>query len=466
MEDMPPHTDHVIAETQYSSVMTSFSDLVMHKKPLRTAATAIYPYDKKLEDHYTFTSRFGQEVPLFRRDGNVIHLPRALCPVGHIDERDDGDAVLFPKGPTPRPAQSKVFKDIATIVKERQSGVVLAPTGSGKTIMGLHAAYVMQRKTLVITTKEDIYDQWRERAAQFLGITDEDIGEIRGDKCQVVGTKFCVALIQSLSRADKYPDWITKGFGLVIFDEIHRLGAEQFSRVAPMFPAVMRLGLSATPERADGKELIFLAHIGPIRVRMTAEQLVPKFMLVRSAWKCPRNPQGKKLYHEGGKTMHVEKLIAMNPRRNALIGELARNCYEKGRRTVIFSSLLDHLDDIKEVLVKDNGIPVTAIGLYVGATSKAEKALRDKEATKPIVLTTWTMTSEGTDLPWLDTCILAMPRSNVVQPVGRIRREYPNKKDPVVIDIIDDDSPVFASYARNRQKWYRGIGAEIINIDI
>jgi len=59
-----------------------------------------------------------------------------------------------------------------------------------------------------------------------------------------------------------------------------------------------------------------------------------------------------------------------------------------------------------------------------------------------------------------------MPRSNVVQPVGRIRREYPNKKDPVVIDIIDDDSPVFASYARNRQKWYRGIGAEIINIDI
>ena len=112
----------------------------------------------------------------------------------------------------------------------------------------------------------------------FLGLTPDEVGEIRGDKCEVVGTKFCVAMIQSLSKDGKYPEWITKGFGLVIFDEVHRLPAEQFSTVADMFPALLRLGLSATPYRADGKELLIQAHIGPLRAKTEAQLMVPKVL--------------------------------------------------------------------------------------------------------------------------------------------------------------------------------------------
>jgi superfamily II DNA or RNA helicase len=71
------------------------------------------------------------------------------------------------------------------------------------------------------------------------------------------------------------------------------------------------------------------------------------------------------------------------------------------------------------------------------------------------------MASEATNIPWADTCLLMTPRAAVEQIVGRIRREYENKKDPVVIDLVDNDSVVLATYAQSRKKWYASIGAEI-----
>jgi superfamily II DNA or RNA helicase len=71
------------------------------------------------------------------------------------------------------------------------------------------------------------------------------------------------------------------------------------------------------------------------------------------------------------------------------------------------------------------------------------------------------MASEATDIPWLDTCVLAAPRANVVQIVGRIRREYPDKKEPVVLDLVDVDSTVLRNYAEARMKWYKSLGAEV-----
>jgi superfamily II DNA or RNA helicase len=109
-------------------------------------------------------------------------------------------------------------------------------------------------------------------------------------------------------------------------------------------------------------------------------------------------------------------------------------------------------------------IPVKDMGMYVGATTKAERLKRDREAGRQILFTTYSMMGEGTDLPWLDTCILAMPRSKITQPIGRIRREYDGKPHPAVFDIVDADSPVFQSYANSRLADYQKLGAQVFNI--
>ena len=144
-----------------------------------------------------------------------------------------------------------------------------------------------------------------------------------------------------------------------------------------------------------------------------------------------------------------------------MVARLVRQTYDKDRKLVVFSTLIEHLKAIHGACLKAEGISGRKMGFYLGATTKGEKDQREREKVKPILFTTYAMMSEGTSLDWLDTCILAMPRSNVVQPVGRIRREYPDKGPPVVMDVIDADSPVFQGYAASRLKWYKSIGCVI-----
>ncbi len=453
--------------------MALLSEFIRHDQPLSTGATAVYPYSVRLERKYKFFSRFGDEVSLCFREGEkLLHLPRALCPVGENDQRVVGEDVVFPKGPVPREYQEEIFDETASFLTKGLSGIVSAYTGWGKTFLGYHAAYVTQKKTLVITTKDDIYKQWLADAPAVLGIEPHEVGEIRGDKCEVVGTKFCVAMIHSLSKDGKYPDWITKDFGLVIFDEVHRLPADQFMAVATMFPALLRLGLSATLERSDGKELMVHAHIGPVRAKTEGELLVPKVLRFQTAWECPRVLREDKITgqkkavlmpHEPGRTTRMEKIIAADPVRNHQIADAANMVYHKGRKLVVFSTLISHLETLKAATI-ELGVPGSDVGLYVGASTKAELAHREKIKGRPVLFTTFSMMSEGTNLPWLDTCILAMPRSRVTQPVGRIRREYEGKGEPVVLDFIDSSSPVFAGYAAKRLQWYQKIGCKIVEM--
>lgn len=453
--------------------MAMLADLLRHDAPLFTRASAVYPFKTVIEKKYRFTSRFGDEVLLHKVVGDKIYLPRALCPVGPNDQRVEGVQVAFPKCPSMRPDQEDWFPETVAFLKQGLSGLTVAGTGRGKTVCGLYATYCIGRKTLVVTTKDDIYKQWIDGAVKFLGLQPHEIGEIRQDKCEVVGTKFVVAMIHSLSKENKYPDWIGDEFGLVIFDECHRVPAEQFSVVADMFPAKLRLGLSATPERQDGKDILVQAHIGPIRVRALAQLMVPKILRFTSAWECPRvlrrDPEtGERkvvrLPHEPGKTTHLEKILAADPVRNHTIAELIGAAYEKGRRTVVFSTLIDHLRSLHSAAHTHFNVPNSDMGYYGQASTKAEREAREKVKAKPVIFTTYAMMSEGTDLPWLDTCILAVPRSKVEQPVGRIRREYEGKQPPVVMDICDFDSPVFSGYAASRLDWYKKAGCEVVEV--
>jgi len=452
--------------------MVMIADLLRVDKPLSTGASAVYPYSAQLEKKYRFTSRFDDEVLLHKVVGDTILLPRALCPVSDNDQRASGTPVVFPSAPTPRPDQVSWFGEAASFTKKGLSGMVVAGTGRGKTACGFFVAHALQVKTLVIVTKDDIYEQWLEGAQKFLGLDWSQIGEIRQDKCEIVGTSFCVAMIHSLSQEDKYDGIDFSEFGLILFDECHRLPADKFSRVADMFAAKVRVGLTATEERPDGKELLVQCHIGPVRVRAEAELMVPKIIRRVTAWQCPRvfrenKATGKKsvvrLPHEPGKTTHIEKILAADPERNAMIVADVRDAWEKGRKIVVFTTLLDHIKTLHRALV-ELGIPGKEIGIYGQASNKAEREQRDKHKVRSILLTTYGMMGEGTDIPWLDTCVLAMPRSQVKQPVGRVRREYEDKHFPAVIDYIDRDSPVFDGYSYTRLKFYKGMGAEIVDL--
>lgn len=446
--------------------MTALNRIMMAAEPIAYGATAQYPYSDSLAKKFTGISRFKEPYALYRRTGNVIHLPRAVCPVGQNDNRSDGVDVQFQCNFKPRDADQAHFVSASlAFLKKGLSGISEAPTGKGKTAMAMPVIAGVGKKTLIICTKEDLMlsdDQWLGALRQFLKLPDKDIGVVRQDRCDVAGKKAVIGLVHSLAIENRYPPGTFDDFGLIVWDEVHRMAAESFSNTAFLFPALRRWGLSATPDRKDGKEVVLHANIGPIRVRIEALPMTPKVLHFTSSWKCPRvvrkdpdtgEQKIVRLPHGPGRVTHIVKRLMVDDARNDLICKATMMAYSKKRQIVVFSELLDHLEAIRLGL-KNMGAKWDEMAMYVGGQSDPERL------TRPLTLTTYAMMAEGTNAPWKDTAVFATPRGDVRQIAGRVLREHPNKPKPILIDITDPDSPVFAGYANSRRSWYRAIGAE------
>ncbi len=337
-----------------------------------------------------------------------------------------------------------------------------APTGSGKTIMALKGIARLGVSTLVVPPKDDLMDQWIERIQQAYGLKPSQIGRVQGDVCDFAGKDIVLGSLRSLCKPNRYPKALYREFGLLVGDEVHRWGAEQMSQISGLFFAAQRLGLTATFLRSDGRDLMVEAHVGQIEVEAKIEILKPKVFRFKSNWKCPTNRLGQQIPHQAGRVATILHSVFANGHRNRMICHFARTSYQKGRRVVIFSDHLEHLDTLC-MMLPAWGVPSDAIGHYYGSTTKQQLAIA---GSKSVILATYPKMAEGTDIPELDTLILAGPRSNIEQTVGRILRECATKRPPVVFDICDNDSPVLAGYAKSRLKVYLKLGADVIDAHV
>lgn len=427
--------------------------------PQATRAWSVFPYSERLEQRLQTVSRFGEPISLCEKRGDNLFVARALFPISANDKRVGGLNVSFTNLIKPRDKeQARLMNETTSLLEREESFITQAPTGSGKTIIGLDAIANIGKKTIVVVTKEDLMGQWRERIQTFLDLTRKEIGIIQGDKCDVRGKKIIIAMIHTLAK-DKYPHYIFDDIGLVIWDECHRANADTFQVSTTMFPAKLRLGLSAEPNRQDGKEVIFKSHIGPTRVIGNSLPMVPKVISINTKWRFPRKWDGTKLDHNPGKSMHITVIMAKDVKRNTLLAKWIYKAYEKGRNIIAFSDLAveKHLGRMKQLLIKF-GVPQKDIGYYIGGLTEAQ---RDKVKGKRIILATYGSTAEATDIPWLDFAIYLTPRAHVLQPVGRVLREYPDKKIPIIIDPVDFDSGVYRKFYVKRKSFYVKIGAEL-----
>ena len=429
---------------------------------------AWYPYSDRLRVRFTTVSSFGDTVSLWKTSDDrpgLIGLPREVCPEripASKDWRTDGQEVSFPdmKFEARNDEQTRFASECIFNLKAGKSFIARAFTGFGKTAVSMPVIAAIGRTTLVLVNKEDLIDRWKEDLVGILGMKPEEIGHVRQDTYDIKDKKVVIGMLHSVILPDRYPKDFADRFGLVIADETHVLGATTFSRAASMFKARLRLGLTATPYRKDGKDVVFLSHIGPVLVSTGEVSLKPKVLRYRTNWVCPRIMDKGKIVlmpHKAAKDGHVRTMMANHAGRNLMMSEWVAKSAKAGRNTVFFSDRLDHLDMIKALLLKRK-VRMSDMGMYVGGMSEQD---RRWSSTKPVILATYAMMSQGTNIPWLDTCVLGMPRSDVEQIVGRILREYPGKKTPVVFDPLDHDSPVYRRFSISRRRWYSKIGAQI-----
>jgi len=147
-------------------------------------------------------------------------------------------------------------------------GVLVAPPGVGKTVIGTYLIAARSRSTLVLVHRQPLLDQWVAQLSMFLGLPSKAIGQIGAGKHTANG-RLDVAMIQSLVRLDRVDDLVAT-YGHVVVDECHHVPAVSFERVLSEVKARFLTGLTATPRRRDGLHPIAEMQLGPVRFAVDA----------------------------------------------------------------------------------------------------------------------------------------------------------------------------------------------------
>ena len=349
---------------------------------------------------------------------------------------------------------SLVNKILAHYRSGGYGAILQAPTGTGKTVMACYIISELNLKTLVVVHKEFLMKQWRDRLTQF---TDARVGLVQQDIDESDDADVVIAMMQTLiSRPDWFKQKFERKFGLVIFDEVHHVSAPVFSTTAKMFGARYRLGLSATPYRKDGTDNVFLWHIGDIFQYQNIQSFKPIIKrVISSDVVVPTIPRYEVVPFE-----IVLRFLVKNSKRNALIVDLILKALQSGRKVLVTTHRRKHVKIIAELLkekLNELGLKYS-IGYAIGGMK--EEILRE-HTKRNVLIGTYQYIAEGFDVPSLDTLIMATPVSDPVQVVGRILRVYPDKKTPVVVDIIDENIEICVKYFQKRLLKYKALGWQV-----
>lgn len=351
-------------------------------------------------------------------------------------------------------------------LRKSEIGILMAPPGSGKTVMA--CALIAERKvsTLVLIHRQPLMEQWRERISTFLGIPSKEIGNLSGTKKKMTG-KLDLAMIQSLTKIEDLVE-IAQSYSQIIIDECHHIPASSFEDMLKQLPARYVVGLTATPYRKDGLEKILFQQCGPIRHELdqSEEANLQKFVTIHdTGFRLPSELGDRPAYHE---LIHH---LTSNVSRNELIVRDAIAALEEGRFPLLISDRKEHLDVLTLIIGDIGKIPdLEIIRLDGDLSSKQRKTALQKlhelrqQGRKVLLMSSASLIGEGFDLPALDTMILATPLSfegRMIQYAGRIHRSAEGKTDVQMIDYVDFSNTMLVKMYRNRLKAYRQMGYSI-----
>jgi superfamily II DNA or RNA helicase len=370
-----------------------------------------------------------------------------------VNKLEEGDKINIKFKGDLRPEQVPIEELYLKNAKEKGGGIISIKCGGGKTVLALHIASVLSLKTIVIVHKDFLMTQWRDRIMEFLPTAR--IGKLQQNTVDIEDKDIVLAMVQSLSMKE-YEEGTFDSFGLAIFDECHHLGAEVFSKSMAKVASKYMLGLSATPKRKDGLSKVFEWYMGDIVFNQVkknedyAEVQLIDCNFTEEEY-CKEELNFRK---EPCMPKMINNICNYLPRTELIVEETIK--YNKlGRNVLILSDRRGHLECMYNLL-KDY-----SRGYYVGGMKPDE--LRESQE-KDILLATFSMAAEGMDIPKLDTVILASPKSDVEQSVGRVFRKKACDRDfhPLIIDLQDNFS-MFEKQCGKRLTLYRKLNFTIFH---
>lgn len=346
----------------------------------------------------------------------------------------------------------------AQAIFRAKNGVVVMPCGAGKTQTALEAVARIGGRTLWLTHTQDLMNQSMNRAKSCLNIDSKTFGTITGGKVNI-GTSLTFATVQTMSKIDlrQYKD----AFDVVIVDECHHaIGSPtrvmQFYKVLSSLSARYKIGLTATPKRADGLERSMFTLLGGIICEISKEEV--------KHTTCPVEIHGIKT----GYTPDYDAVLAGDGTLNyaQLVDDLTHNKerFEFVKRiiphdgaTLVLANRVEYLNELCSSF-DGNSICLSTLG-----TSKKAKQIRKDSLHKldcgelDCIFATYQLAKEGLDCPNLRYVVLATPEKDettVTQAVGRVGRKADGKEVGIVLDLLDDFGMLYG-WAKKRRSYYK-----------
>ncbi|MDZ4149376.1 MAG: DEAD/DEAH box helicase, partial [Flavobacteriaceae bacterium] len=341
-------------------------------------------------------------------------------------------------------------------VSKKDYGVIVAPPGSGKTVIGLKIITDKRQPALIIVHRKQLLEQWTERIEAFLGIPKRDIGVIGQGKLKI-GKQITVATIQSLP---KQMESVQNQFGTIIVDECHHVPAETFRNTIEKLQTYYLYGLTATPFRKYNDGKMIFTHLGEIIVNIQTTEIEnykqAKIIIRNTELDVPYN----------SKTDNFEalsKILVHDTARNKQILEDVKTELNQGKKAVIITERKEHIDTL--YLFLKQSYEVIALSGEDSETSKKAKWKILQEGNFQVLITTGQYFGEGTDLQNINCLFLVYPFSfegKLIQYIGRVQRSEIN---PTIYDYRDYKIDYLNKLFLKRNTYYRKIDKQATLFD-
>lgn len=428
---------------------------------------------------FTMGPSFGNSedanFPVYRENTAKIYVPRFYgikrYGLPDISELSEGEAIDIAFVKELRDYQTNVVNIYLKYVNTPISmtadaesnecgngGILELPCGYGKTVLSLKIIAELKKKTLILVHKEFLMNQWIERINEFL--PSARVGKIQGPIYEVEGKDIVIGMIQTLHSRD-FPSEAFSPFGLTIIDEVHRIGSEEFSKTLLKTLTPYMLGISATVERKDRLTKILYMFIGEKIYSVDRNDDDP--VNIRAIeFKTNDREFNETEYDFRGAPKYstmISKLCEYGPRSDFIVTVIHDLIKENDQKQIMIlahnRALLTYLyDAIHHRISNDDSI----VGYYVGGMK--EKDLKITES-KKIVLATYAMAAEALDIKTLSTLVMASPKTDIEQSVGRILRT--SGQNPIVVDIVDSHEYLKGQWLK-RKAFYKKCNYKIFSI--
>lgn len=359
------------------------------------------------------------------------------------------NAVLDPKRGQPQAVDRMVAH-----LKQNSGGILVAPTGCGKTILGYAIGHRLNTTIGVLVYNKQMVKNWIETAEWLFGLSRDDIGVVQADRCDL-GKPVTIMMVQSLLSSTPYPEELYKHHGIIVADEVNRFGAPQWNEVMKLFSARYRVGMSADPTRDDGLDKLVSWHFGEIGHTVTGLER-PKPAVVQLLWNRSYHINS---YSDPWKTtpsgdpvpnpLKYDKTLVDDYQRNEMLVRELVKMRNTGRRILIFSRLKNHLIELKEMFdarlnildaIANGGSEggfvdrETTTSLLVGGLEKTkkDKGKLDAAMIADVIFCTYAFGRDAMNIPHIDTLLFATPPGKVLQPIGRLRDKGPADRRPLL----------------------------------